>query len=98
MPDPLPSSGTISISQISTFYEGSSSNISLQVLGEAIGAESPNIAMSLFYIACTSFAGTEQSKEACELDPEITYYHNGSDTYPVAGDNVLLTAAAVKLF
>jgi hypothetical protein len=88
MPDPLPSSGTISVSQIAEFYEVGSSNISLQVLREAIGAGSSNIAMSLFYVACTSFDGTEQSKEACELDPEITYYHNGSGTYPVPGDNV----------
>jgi len=94
MPDPLPSSGTISISQISTFYEGGSENISLQVLGEAIEAGSTNIAMSLFYAAaCTSFAGTEQSKEACELDPEITYYHNGSGIYPVAGDNVFTNSS-----
>ena len=89
MPAPLPSSGAISISEIATFYEGGSSNLSLQVLGEAIEAGSTNIAMSLFYAAgCTSFAGTEQSEEACELDPEITYYHNGSGIYPVVNDNV----------
>ena len=89
MPDPLPSSGTISISEIATFYEGGSSNLSLDELAGAIDTGPPNIAMSLFYAAaCTSFAGTEQSKEACELDPEITYYHNGSGIYPVAGDNV----------
>ena len=40
--------------------------------------------MSLY----TSFSGSEASREACELDPEITYYHNGSGTYPVSGDNV----------
>ena len=88
MPDPLPSSGTISISEIATFYEGGSDNLSLDELAGAIDTGPPNIAMSLFYVACTSFSGTEQSKDACELDPEITYYHNGSGTYPVVGDNV----------
>jgi hypothetical protein len=88
MPDPLPSSGTISISEIATFYEGGSENLSLDELAGAIDTGPPNIAMSLFYAVCTSFAGSEQSKEPCELDPEITYYHNGSGTYPVAGDNV----------
>jgi len=93
MPDPLPSSGTISISQISTFYEGGSENISLQGLAEAIGAGSPNIAMSLFYAsACTGFECSGKSGEdpggACELEPDTTFYHNGSGAYPQEGDTV----------
>ena len=76
MPDPLPGSGTISISEIATFYEGGSSNISLQSLASNLEPEpEANITMSLFYTSssCTSFISTSvTSKEACELEPEDT--------------------------
>ena len=92
MPDPLPGSGTISISEIATFYEGGSSNISLQSLASNLEPEpEANITMSLFYTSssCTSFISTSvTSKEPCELEPEDTLYHNGSGAYPVVGDNV----------
>lgn len=92
MPDPLPGSGPISINEIAEFYEGGSSNISLQSLASNLEPEpEANIAMSLFYTSssCTSFTSTSvASKEACELEPEDILYHNGSGTYPVVGDNV----------
>ena len=34
MPDPLPGSGTISISEIATFYEGGTEDLSLSALSE----------------------------------------------------------------
>ncbi len=95
MPDPLPGSGPISIFQIAEFYEGGSSNISLQSLASNLEPEpEANIAMSLFYTSssCTSFAwsgeGAEEPEEACEYSAGETAYHNGSGTYPVAGDTV----------
>ena len=92
MPDPLPGSGTISISEIAEFYGLASENVSLQSLASNLEPEpEANIAMSLFYTSssCTSFISTSvTSKEPCELEPEDTLYHNGSGAYPVVGDNV----------
>lgn len=95
MPDPLPESGQISIFQIAEFYEGGSSNLSLQGLASNLEPEpEANIAMSLFYSgsSCTSFSwsseGAEEPEEACEFSTEQEAYHNGSGTYPVAGDTV----------
>ena len=91
----LPSSGPLSMQDIATEFSQGSSNMSLYTFGSTLPtpAVTSNIELANdFYgqaaSSCTSFAGSEQSKEACELDPEITYYHNGSGTYPVAGDNV----------
>ena len=104
MPDPLPGSGTISISEIATFYEGGSSNISLQSLASNLEPEpEANIAMSLFYTSssCTSFAwnseGAEEPEEACEYNPSETAYHNGSGTYPVAGDTVYTNSSCTTV-
>ena len=91
MPDPLPGSGTISISEIATFYEGGTEDLSLSALSENLEPQPEgNIKMSLFYSSssCTAFSGTEESRFACELEPENTYYHNGSGEYPVTGDTV----------
>ena len=91
MPDPLPGSGTISISEIATFYEGGTEDLSLSALSENLEPQPEgNIKMSLFYSSssCTAFIGTEESRFPCELEPETTYYHNGSGEYPVTGDTV----------
>lgn len=91
----LPSSGPLSMSDIATEFEQGSSNLSLYTFGSTLPTPTVTSNIELandFYgqsaSSCTSFSGSEQSKEACELDPEITYYHNGSGTYPVAGDDV----------
>jgi hypothetical protein len=91
----LPTSGPLSMSDIATEFEQGSSNLSLYTFGSTLPTPTVTSNIELandFYgqsaSSCTSFSGSEQSKEACELDPEITYYHNGSGTYPVAGDNV----------
>tara|TARA_R110002020_G_scaffold449925_2_gene663275 strand:- start:1062 stop:1466 length:405 start_codon:yes stop_codon:yes gene_type:complete len=95
MPEPLPSSGPISIFQITEYYAGEAgANDSLQYLSRFLEPEpEANIAMSLFYSSsCTSFAwsgeGAEEPEEACEYSAGETAYHNGSGTYPVAGDTV----------
>ncbi len=91
----LPTSGPLSMSDIATEFEQGSSNLSLYTFGSTLPTPTVTSNIELandFYgqsaSSCTSFSGSEQSKEACELDPEITYYHNGSGTYPVAGDDV----------
>ena len=91
----LPTSGPLSMSAIATEFEQGSSNMSLYTFGSTLPTPTVTSNIELandFYgqsaSSCTSFSGSEQSKEACELDPEITYYHNGSGTYPVPGDNV----------
>lgn len=96
----LPSSGPLSMSDIATEFEQSSSNMSLYTFGSTLPTPTVTSNIELandFYgqsaSSCTSFSCAESpSKEgvegACEQDPESTYYHNGSGTYPVAGDNV----------
>tara|TARA_R110001592_G_C12632755_1_gene699355 strand:+ start:37 stop:444 length:408 start_codon:yes stop_codon:yes gene_type:complete len=102
----LPASGPISSSQVATEFDVSQTDISLSNLGtklaDSIPAGNPvNLATSFYgqsSSTCTEFACAESpSKEgvegACEQDPEATYYHNGSGTYPVAGDNVFYNSA-----
>lgn len=91
----LPTSGPLSMSAIATEFDQGSSDLSLYTFGSTLPTPTVTSNIELandFYgqsaSSCTSFSGSEQSKEACELDPEITYYHNGSDTYPVTGDDV----------
>ena len=92
----LPSSGPLSMSDIATEFEQSSSNMSLYTFGSTLPTPTVTSNIELasdFYgqsaSSCTSFTSTSvTSKEACELEPEDTLYHNGSGTYPVAGDTV----------
>ena len=104
MPEPLPESGQISIFQIAEFYEGGSSNISLQSLASNLEPEpEANIAMSLFYSSssCTSFSwsgeGVEEPEEACGQETENTAYHNGSGAYPVANDTVYTNSSCTSV-
>ena len=91
----LPSSGPLSMQDIATEFSQGSSNMSLYTFGSTLPTPTVTSNIELandFYgqsaSSCTSFSASEESREPCELDPEITYYHNGSGTYPVAGDNV----------
>tara|TARA_R110001583_G_scaffold26479_1_gene95263 strand:- start:1703 stop:2095 length:393 start_codon:yes stop_codon:yes gene_type:complete len=91
----LPTSGPLSMSAIATEFSQASSDMSLYTFGSTLPTPTVTSDIELandFYgqsaSSCTSFSGSEASREACELDPEITYYHNGSGTYPVSGDNV----------
>ena len=45
----------------------------------------------------TSFSGSIASKNPCSLSTSITYYHNGSGTYPVAGDFVFTNASGSSI-
>ena len=92
----LPSSGPLSMSAIATEFEQGSSNLSLYTFGSTLPTPTVTSNIELandFYgqsaSSCTSFTSTSvTSKGACELEPEDTLYHNGSGTYPVAGDVV----------
>lgn len=97
----LPSSGPLSMSDIATEFEQSSSNMSLYTFGSTLPTPTVTSNIELasdFYgqsaSSCTSFTSTSvTSKEACELEPEDTLYHNGSGTYPVVGDNVFIDSS-----
>ena len=96
----LPTSGPLSMSAIATEFGQASSNMSLYTFGSTLPTPTVTSNIELandFYgqsaSSCTSFSGSEQSKEACELDPEIIYFHNGSGTYPVPGDNVFVDSS-----
>ena len=92
----LPTSGPLSMNDISTEFDQGSSNLSLYTFGSTLPTPTVTSNIELandFYgqsaSSCTSFTSTSvTSKEACELEPEDTLYHNGSGIYPVAGDNV----------
>ena len=92
----LPSSGPLSMSDIATEFEQSSSNMSLYTFGSTLPTPTVTSNIELandFYgqsaSSCTAFTSTStSSKEPCAGEPEDTLYHNGSSAYPVAGDNV----------
>ena len=92
----LPSSGPLSMSAIAAEFDQGFSNLSLYTFGSTLPTPTVTSNIELandFYgqsaSSCTSFTSTSvTSKEACELEPEDTLYHNGSGIYPVAGDNV----------
>ena len=91
----LPTSGPLSMSAIATEFSQASSNMSLYTFGSTLPTPTVTSNIELandFYgqsaSSCTSFSGSERAEEPCELDPEITYYHNGSGTYPETGDDV----------
>ncbi len=91
----LPTSGPLSMSAIATEFDQGSSDLSLYTFGSTLPTPTVTSDIELandFYgqsaSSCTSFSASEESREPCEMEPEITYYHNGSGTYPVAGDDV----------
>ena len=89
----LPSSGEISIGDIRT--EIGSSSGSLRTLSSAAGKSIPD-AISEFHgyshVTLTSYTSSIPSNatlfNVCNETPAVTYYHNGSTTYPVTGDTV----------
>ena len=91
----LPSSGPLSMQDIATEFSQASSDMSLYTFGSTLPTPTVTSDIELandFYgqsaSSCTSFSASEESREPCEMDPEITYYHNGSGAYPVTGDDV----------
>ena len=96
----LPTSGPLSMNDISTEFDQGSSNLSLYTFGSTLPTPTVTSNIELandFYgqsaSSCTSFASSESparggAEEACELAAGATYYHSGSGTYPVGGDVV----------
>jgi len=96
----LPTSGPLSMSAIATEFSQASSDMSLYTFGSTLPTPTVTSDIELandFYgqsaSSCTSFSGSEQSRYACELDPEIIYFHNGSGTYPEGGDYVFVDSS-----
>ena len=89
----LQSSGEISIGDIRT--EIGSSSGSLRALSLAAGKSIPD-AISEFHgyshVTLTSYTSSIPSSatlfNVCSQTPTVTYYHDGSTTYPVTGDTV----------
>ncbi len=89
----LPSSGELSIADIKTEL-GSSSN-SLKDLSLAASKTAPH-GMGEFHgyshVTLTSYTSSIPSNATiftvCSQSMTVTYYHNGSTTYPQNGDNV----------
>ena len=95
----LPTSGPLSMQDIATEFSQGSSNMSLFTFGSTLPTPTVTTNIELandFYgqsaSSCTSFAWSgearEEPEEACEDRTGNTAYHNGSGTYPVAGDTV----------
>tara|TARA_R110000751_G_scaffold228312_1_gene329940 strand:+ start:145 stop:552 length:408 start_codon:yes stop_codon:yes gene_type:complete len=96
----LPTSGPLSMNDISTEFDQGSSNLSLYTFGSTLPTPTVTSNIELandFYgqsaSSCTSFASSESparggAEEACELAAGATYYHSGSGTYPIGGDVV----------
>ena len=92
----LPSSGPLSMQDIATEFSQGSTNMSLYTFGSTLPTPTVTSNIELandFYgqsaSSCTSFTSTSvSSREPCEEEPEDTLYHNGSGTYPAAGDDV----------
>ena len=98
----LPSSGQMTMTAVATEFSVSSTGISLSNLGtkltSPISAGNPvNLATSFYgqsapvLLIAFTYSGDAQDLPflACEIEEMgNTAYHNGSGTYPVAGDNV----------
>jgi len=96
----LPSSGPLSMQDIATEFSQGSSDLSLYTFGSTLPTPTVTSDIELandFYgqsaSSCTSFSASEESREPCEMEPEITYYHDGSGAYPVAGDYVFVDSS-----
>ena len=96
----LPTSGPLSMSDIANEFEAGTSNLSLYTFGSTLPTPTVTSNIELandFYgqsaVTLTSFtynaSGQTGPQIACSLeDMEDTAYHDGSGTYPAAGDNV----------
>ena len=102
---PLPASGPISMSMVATEFSVSLTDISLSNLGtklnNSITAGDPVELASDFYgqsaLKPFAYSGTtpyEDASSACsEGGSGSTGYHDGSGTFPAAGDNVFSDSA-----
>ena len=98
---PLPSSGPISGSQISAELGTASTNISLGGMADSASFLAPD-AYSDFYGdgSLTSYvASAFQSKDKliCSQTQNVTFYHNGSNTWPSIGDTVYTNSGGTTL-
>ena len=100
----LPTSGPLSMSAIATEFEQGGSNMSLYTFGSTLPTPTVTSNIELandFYgqsaSACTEFECSGKSgrdaKGACKLEPDTTFYHNGSGNYPQEGDTVFIDSS-----
>ncbi|MDB4414619.1 hypothetical protein N9034_01165 [bacterium] len=88
----LPSSGPISGSQISAELGTASTNISLGGMSDSASLIAPDAYSDFYgYSSLTSFIGSafqSKNKLICSQTQNVTFYHDGSNTWPAVGDTV----------
>jgi len=98
---PLPSSGPISGSQISAELGTASTNISLGGMADSASFIAPDAYSDFYgYSNLTSFLGSlfqSKNKFICTQTQNVTFYHNGSNTWPSVGDTVYTNAGGTTL-
>lgn len=102
----LPSSGPISMSMVATEFSVNQSNVSLTNLGNQLSTPvTSNISLAASFYGQSAVTLTaitiltnggnafEGGGAACEGEEGInaTYYHDGSNSYVVAGDKIYIT-------
>jgi hypothetical protein len=89
----LPTTGPLSLNDIRIEIGASSTNVSLGAMSDTAGFSAPD-AITDFYgfsASLTSFLGSSLQngvKFICNQTRNVTFYHNGSNAFPVVGDNV----------
>ena len=98
---PLPSSGPISGSQISAELGTASTNISLAGMADSASFLAPDAYSDFYgysnltsYVASAFQSGT---KFICTQTQNVTFYHNGSNTWPSVGDTVYTNSGGTTL-
>ena len=88
----LPSSGPISGSQISAELGTASTNISLGGMADSASFLAPDAYSDFYgYANLTSYVASafqNGTKFICTQTQNVTFYHDGSGTFPTTGDTV----------
>ncbi len=88
----LPSSGPISGSQISAELGTASTNISLGGMADSASFLAPDAYSDFYgYANLTSYVASafqSGTKFICSQTQNVTFYHDGSGTFPTTGDTV----------
>jgi len=97
----LPSSGPISGSQISAELGTASTNISLGGMADSASFIAPDAYSDFYgYANLTSYLGSTfqgGTKFICTQTQNVTFYHDGSSTFPQVGDTVYTNSGGTTL-
>jgi hypothetical protein len=97
----LPDSGPISGSQISAELGTASTNISLGGMADSASFSAPDAYSDFYgYGSLTSYVASAfqlSSKFICTQTQNVTFYHNGSNTWPSIGDTIYTNSGGTTL-